>query len=123
MMRATKYILILCVVLNFLGHPIESKVVGYCPAGFPNVFTGFKFGFPMPFFRTGQISGCTTISNLYFDFFWPGLIGSLIFWIVAIWIIDTFWPSGCFGEWEIECAAWPCSDKERCKKRTQRWFS
>jgi len=126
MMRATKYILIACVVLNFLGHPTERKVIGwdYCTEeGHPFWLYVWKFGWPIPVVEISQIWGCTTTPNQWIEFSWPGLIGSQIFWIVAIWIIDTFWPSGCFGEWEIECEGWPCSDKEKCKKRTQRWFS
>jgi len=124
MMRATKYILILCVILNFLGHPIESKIIGWdwcVEDGHPFWLYVFKFGWPIPVVEYNQIWGCLSTPHDWFEFSWPGLIGSQIFWIVAIWIIDTYWPlPGCLGEWEIECDQYPCSDKERCRNIASR---
>lgn len=126
MMRATKYILIVCVVLNFLGHPIVTKTVGwdYCTEeGHPFVLWVWKFGFPIPGVVVNQRWGCLSTPYQWVELSWPGLIGTLVFWIVAIWIIDTYWPTdGCLGEWEEECEQYPCSDKEQSKKRALRRF-
>ncbi len=115
MMRATKYILILCVVLNLLGHPMESKVVGwdYCTEdGHPFVLNVYKFGWPIPVVEYIHIWGCLATPNSLLEFSWSGLIGSQIFWIVAIWIIDTYWPF-----WKPDCPYYYlCADKEVSKE-------
>ena len=95
MMRATKYILIVCVVLNFIGHPVKSRVVylgDFMEEGHPFTYEDFKFGWPIPIVMITRIWGCLSIASLIIEVSWPGFIGSLLFWIVAIWIIDTFWP-------------------------------
>lgn len=115
MMRATKYILILCVVLNFLGHPTERKVIGwdYCTEeGHPFWLYVWRFGWPIPVIEISQIWGCTTTPNQWIEFSWPGLIGSQIFWIVTIWIINTYWPV-----FEPDCKwRYLCEDQEVSKE-------
>ena len=124
MMRATKYILIICVVLNFLGHPIESKVIGwdYCTEeGHPFWFNVFKFGWPIPVIIVNQIWGCLSTPNQWVEFSWPGIIGTTVFWIVAIWIIDTFWPS---QPWECEDYPDNCDGQDpKCKKSDCPWYA
>ncbi len=94
MMRVTKYLLIVCVVLNFLGHPMESKVVGwdYCTEeGHPFILNVYKFGFPIPGVIVNQIWGCLSTPNQWVEYSWPGIIGTSVFWTTVFWIL-TFWP-------------------------------
>jgi len=122
MMRATKCILILCVVLNLVGHPIESKIIGwdYCiEEGHPFWLYIFKFGWPIPGVIVNQIWGCLSTPNQWVEFSWPGLIGTTVFWITVFWILESYWPN---RPWECEDFPDNCDGQNpECKRKDCSW--
>ena len=96
MRNIIKLAIIVGILLQLGGHPVESKVVGwdYCIRdGHQFLYKGYKFGFPIPVVIVGQIWGCTTIPNQWVEYSWPGLIGTTIFWITVFWILESYWPT------------------------------
>ena len=80
--------------------------------GHPFTYEYFKFGWPIPVVIVTRIWGCLSMASLWFEFSWPGIIGTTVFWILAIWIIDTYWP-----HWLPDCRYhYLCTDKEVSKE-------
>jgi len=92
MKNISKFAIFICLILQFTFSYMDSEVVGYCPAGCQQVFTGFIFGFPIPVFRMGWVVGCTTIPNLLIDFIMPECLLNVGFWIIVICILEYYWP-------------------------------
>ena len=95
MKNIIKLAIIVGILLQLGGHPVESKVVGwdYCTEeGHPFIFNGYKFGWPIPVITVGQIWGCLTTPNQWIEFSMSGMIGTPIFWAVVFWILESYWP-------------------------------
>jgi hypothetical protein len=96
MKKITKLAIVVGLLLQVFGHPVENKEVGwdFCgpPGGHPFIFTGYKFGWPAPFIRVGELWGCLTTPHrdVYLD--WWGLFLTCVAWLAWLSIIDQFWP-------------------------------
>ena len=110
-----KWMVFAVLALQFIGHPMESKIIGwdYCiEVGHPFWFYCFKFGWPIPGVIVNQIWGCLSTPNQWVEFSWPGLIGTIVFWITVFWILESYWPV-----WIPDCKwSYLCADKKVSKK-------
>lgn len=102
MKSITKLAMVIGILLQISGHPVEKKTVGwdYCvePDGHPFIFYGYKYGWPAPFILVGEIWGCLTTPNRWISFDGMGLIISLLAWAAWLSILEGFWPVGVASE-------------------------
>ena len=91
----TKLAIILGLLLQVGGHPVKHEMVGwdYCTEeGHPFDFVGYRFGWPIPLIRVGQIWGCLSTPNQWVDVDWGVLPWDISFWLVVLNILERWWP-------------------------------
>jgi hypothetical protein len=94
MKNISKSIIIIFLLLQIGGHRVKSEYFLDESHGL-DFYRGrheYKFGWPMPYILVAHIESCTTSIYLETDFIALGLVYDFIWLLIAINILEKWWP-------------------------------